>query len=506
MAQDTPPLDSQVTQAREHQLRFIVNVLTFRWRMIAAFTVLAMLVYGAVGVLRHETIRPRFKAQAKVLVTQSFWDRDILKGTSGTPLTPFDAQSLVKRTSLQRLSEKIARTLVQQDILEGRVLSTIATDAEYAAQAAEIQNDLTLTPGDPQSGVITIEVTNWPSKDGAMRIADLAARVFVEEHHQLQLEDDRNTHEAVKKRLQELQQELYKAEAAEWDFKQAMGFQTYTNVGEEMSKIHQELTDKKATKEETQTELAKIESELKANAAQLPEALGNVTDTVVNQMLNELDTLLQEQLTMSIVYTPEYPALKEIEDEIAEKKQAILEAIKKVDEGVGDGTNVWKQRQNLYRQQLDLRLSLTGVGVRMAALQRMLEDLIPKLPELANKNMEYDRLAKDAAHIREQFNKLREREFDIRTALSRESGQVERRESVIASALPIRGVGGVWINFVIGGLVGFVVGFGLAVMLEIMDTSIRSIDDVVNYIGLDVLGTIPKMRFGKPRGTRYSKA
>ena len=506
MAQEAvPSLDQQSAQLREHQLRFIVNVLVLRWRMIASLTVVAALIYGVIGMLRREEIRPRFQAQAKVLVKPSIWDKDILKGTQGTPLTPFDAQAIVKRTSEQRLAEKVARALVQQDIAEGRSLSDISTDDEYSAKAAEILKSLTLTAGDPQSGVITIEVANWPREDEAKRIADLAARVFVEENRQGQIEEDRGTHDAIKKRLQTLQQELYSAEAAEWEYKKRMGFQTYGAVGDELTKIYQELSEKKALKEETQTKLAGIESELKSNATQLPEALGNVTDTVVNQMLNELNNLLEEQLTMSVIYNPAYPGLQEIQDEIAEKKEAVLEAVRKIDEGVGAGTNVWRQRQSLYQQQVDLRLSLTDIEIRMAALQRMIEDLIPKIPELANRNMEYERLAKETEHVRDQFNKLREKEFDVRTALSREMGQVERHESVSASVIPIRGVGGVWTNFLIGGLVGLVVGFGLAVMLEIMDTSIRSIEDVTNYIGLEVIGTIPRMRFGKPKGGRRRK-
>jgi len=503
MAQEAvPSLDQQSAQLREHQLRFIVSVLVLRWRMIASLTVVAALLYGVVGIMRREEIKPRFQAQAKVLVKPSIWDKDTLKGTQGTPLTPFDAQAIVKRTSQQRLAEKVARALVQQDIAEGRSLSDISTDDEYSAKADEILKSLMLTAGDPQSGVITIEVANWPREDEAKRIADLAARVFVEENRQGQLEEDQRTHDAIKKRLQTLQQELYSAEAAEWEYKKRMGFQTYGAVGDELTKIYQELSEKKALKEETQTKLAGIESELKSNATQLPEALGNVTDTVVNQMLNELDNLLEEQLTMSVIYNSAYPGLQEIQDEIAEKKEAVLEAVRKIDEGVGDGTNVWRQRQSLYQQQVDLRLSLTDIEIRMAALQRMIEDLIPKIPELANRNMEYERLAKETEHVRDQFNKLREKEFDVRTALSRETGQVERHESVSASVIPIRGVGGVWTNFLIGGLVGLVVGFGLAVMLEIMDTSIRSIEDVTNYIGLEVIGTIPRMRFGKPKGGR----
>ncbi len=506
MAQDLPPLDQQLTQNREHQLRFIVNVLTLRWRMIAVFTIVAMAVYGSVGLVWRERPVSQFRAEAKVLVTPSPWDKDALKGMGGTPLTPFDAQSLVKRTSLQRLAEKVARAMVQQDIAEGRAWSDVVTEEEFAAKTGEVQSKLALTVPDPQSGVIVIEASNCRSEEEAKRVAEFASRVFVEENHQGQIEEDQKTYEAVQKRLQDLQKELYTAETAEWEYRKAMGFQTYESVGTELNKIHAELSEKKALRDETSTKLAEIESQLKANGQELPEALGNVTDTVVSQMLDELNDLLQQQVTMSVIYNAEYPGLKDIEAEIDEKKQAVLEAVRRIDEGAGPGTNVWRQRQDLYREQIELRMQSTGLDIRMAALQRMIEELIPKIPELANKNMEYDRLAKDAEHVREQFNKLREKEFDIRTALSRESGQVARHESVMASVVPMRGEAmRMWINFVIGGLVGFVVGFGLAVMLEIMDTSIRSIDDVTNYIGLEVIGTIPKMRFGKPKGGRRKR-
>ena len=502
MGQDVPPLDQQAAQARDHQLRFIVNVLTTRWRMIACLTIVAAFIYGAVGLAWRSEPEVRFKAQAKVLVKPSLWDKDALKGMQGTPLTPFDAPAIVKRTSLQRLSDKVARAFIQQDIAEGKALSGISTDEEYGQVAARILNCITLTPGDAQSGVITIEVTNWPREDEAKRIADLTARVFVDENRQGQLEDDARTHDVLRKRLHELQQELYAAETSEWEYKKSMGFETYGAVGDELGKIRQEISEKKALGEETSSKLAEVESELKSNAAQLPEALGSVTDSVVTQMLAELDNLLQEQLTMSVVYNEGYPGLKDIEDEITEKKQAVLEAVRKIDEGTGAGTNVWKLRQGLYQQQMELRVSLTGIQIRVAALQRMLDELIPKIPELANKNMEFERLTKETEHIRDQFNKLREKEFDIRTALNRDSGQVERHESVTASVIPFRGAGGAWTNFLIGGLVGFVVGFGLAVMIEIMDTSIRNIEDVSAYIGLDVIGTIPRMQFGKPKGRR----
>jgi len=504
MVQETPPLDPQQTgQTRDHQLRFVVNVLARRWLMILLITSFGSVALGLYGILRYDNPRGSYSAQAKVLVTQSLWDSDILKSVGGAPLFPVDAQSLVKRHSSQRLAENVARALVQQAVAESLPAAALATEEEYGAKAAELKDMIGVTVEDPQSGVIIIEARNCPSRDEAARIAEFAARVFVEDNRRLRFEEEQKTYEAIRGRLQQLQEELSRAETAEWKFQEEMGFQNYGKAGEELAGIYKQLDQKKTDKEEAAAKLAQIEAQLINVRAQLPEALGSVNDTVVSEMLDELNALLQQQLNMSVDYTPEFPGLQELKDEIAAKKEAILEGIRKLDESAGGGADVWSQRQNLYRRQLELRLELTGIDIQIASLQRTLEGLIPKLPELANKNFEFERLASNSQHIREQFNKLREKEFEIRTALSRENGVVERHESVYASPLPV-GAGRivVWINFVLGAIVGFGAGLALAMIFEMMDTSIKNIEDVNNYIGLEVIGTIPYMRFGKKRGRR----
>ncbi|MCX5771380.1 MAG: polysaccharide biosynthesis tyrosine autokinase [Candidatus Hydrogenedentes bacterium] len=498
MAQDTPPLDPQQTgQTREHQLRFVVNVLARRWLMILLISFFGSVCLGIYGLLKYERPQGTYTAQAKVLVTQSLWDRDVLKSVGGAPLFPVDAQSLVRRSSNQRLAEKVARALIQQAVAQSLPAAALATEEEYAAKAAEIKGMLNIAVEDPQSGVILIEARNCPSRDEAARVAEFAARIFVEDNRQLQVEEEQETHETIRARLQQVQEELSKAETAEWQYKEKMGFETY----DELAGIYRELKDKKADQEKINAQLSEIAAQLTDIRAQLPEALGNVNDNVVTQMITELNDLLKEQLNLSVDYTPEYPGLQELQDEINAKLEAIREGISKVDGSVGDGADIWNRRQYLYQRQLDQRLSLAEIDMRIATLKRALEDLIPKIPELANKNLELERLANDTQHIRDQFNKLREKEFEIRTALNRENGQVERHESVYASPVP---VGGgrivVWMNFVLGGLIGFGAGLALAMMFEMMDTSVKNIEDINNYIGLEVIGTIPYMRFGKGKG------
>ena len=499
MSQDTPPLDPQQTgQAREHQLRFVVNVLVRRWLMILLISFSGSVCLGIYGLIKYDRPQGTYTAQAKVLVTQSLWDRDVLKSVGGAPLFAVDAQSLVKRSSNQRLAEKVARALVQQAVADSLPAAALATEEEYAEKAAEVKGMLNITVEDAQSGVILIEARNCPSRDEAARVAEFAARIFVEDNRQLQVEEEQKTHETIRERLRQFQEELSKAETAEWQYEEKMGFET----SDELSGIIRELKEKRAEKDKINAQLSEIAAQLTDIQTRLPEALGNVNDSVVTQMIAELDDLLKEQLNLSVDYTPEYPGLQELQDEINGKLEAIREGIK-LEDPAGGGADLWSQRKYLYQRQLDLRLSLPEIDMRIATLQRTREELIPKIPELANKNRELETLTNDTQHIRDQFNKFREKEFEIRAALSRENGQVERHESVYASPVP---VGGgrivVWMNFVLGGLIGFGAGLALAMMFEMMDTSVKNIEDINNYIGLEVIGTIPYMKFGKGKGRR----
>jgi len=502
---DIPTAELPPREGRENQLRFVINVGVQRWRLIAAFTVATMLVAGLLGMYRYEAPRGTYGARADVILKPSVWDKDVLRDVGGPSFTPLTPKALIQRTSIETLAEDLVQALVQRDVIGGGPWSRVVTQEEVAEKKAQLLGQLSFLD-DPQSGLIHVEVIGCRTQEEAKDIAEFAARVFVQINHQYRLDEERETHEVAKKRLHELQEALYAAEATEWEFKRNMGFRTYNKVSSEMLAMHDELNEKKATRDEIVAKLAQIEAELDANTQLLPEALGNVTDSVVTELLDELNSLLKEKLEMSVIYQPSFEGIQVLQDTIDEKKQEVLQAVRMLDEGEASGSDVWEIRRQLYRQEMDLRLQLTSIDIRIAALQGMLEEMVPQIPELANNNLEYERLAQETQHIRSQFNKLREREFEIRTALSRSSGQVQRHGTVIPLPHMSPGVAvQTWVNFVLGAGLGFVVGFCLALMLEMMDTSIRSIEDITQFIGLDVIGTIPRMRFGKPKGSKRKR-
>lgn len=505
MSLDTPPLEQAPRQNMDNQFRFVFRVLSDHMTLILLGTLIGAIAFGGMAWFFQDATPERYTAYADVIITPSPWETDMLKDVSGMSLgiTP---KILVERTSKRTLAEETALAMVQRDIANGGALSRIATKEELSEKATDLEGKITLAAMDDKQRV-RIETVNCLSRAEAEDIAEFAARVFLEQNRQIKVKEGEETHRFVLEKIEELQHQLFAAESAEWDFKQKMGFRTYGAVDKDMADMYGELGKLKITRQELEAKLTELNSELTASTSELPQTLGRVSEAVVDQLFQELNVLLQEQLSLSVAFQPTYPVLQELEEDIADKQRAIIDAVEQLDVTGSSGGSIWKRRQEIYRQQVELRLQLTTNEIRIASIERMLEEMIPQIPELANLNLEYEKLARETSSIREQFNKLRDREWKIRTALSQGGGQVERFDPVRqAAAMTLGRHARLWVNFMIGGIAGFVCAMCLALMMEYNDTSIRSIEDVNEYIGLEALGTIPKMRFGRPRGGRRRRA
>jgi capsular exopolysaccharide synthesis family protein len=67
---------------------------------------------------------------------------------------------------------------------------------------------------------------------------------------------------------------------------------------------------------------------------------------------------------------------------------------------------------------------------------------------------------------------------------------VEVLDRAQASLAPIRP--NMWLNCVMGAIVGAILGIGLAFFFEFLDTSIKKVEDIERYLGLPVLGVVAR--------------
>lgn len=499
MSIDIPNIDQSDARPRENnQFRFVWNVLANYWPWLLAGTVLGMIVAAIISVLTYQVRTQEFGAFADLVVKPSQWEKDILSKVGGDPLFTLSPQKLVENTSVRTLAEEAARAMVQAGIAEGSEFGAIVGDDAVQSKAGELAGRLRLS-ADKDAQKVRIEAIGCASQEEANQLAEYAARVFMDQTRRMRLQDEEKLHEYYVNRCSTLREELITAQKAVLEYEKNLGFQTMGSLNEDMAAKFKELNELQITKEEVQTRLEELAGRLASTGAELSEALTQPTDQVVDRLFEEMDELLKERLTKSAVYQPTHPDMVELEEQIAEQQQIILETVKALDSGTAGGSNVWKQRQEVYRQQINLRMQLDSLEVREASLRRMLEEIVPQIPELANKNLEYERLVNERERIHEEFSDSREREFSLRTALDNERGQVERYEPVGALVMPHDIAGRRWVNIAIGAILGFILAFSACLMTEYSDTSIRSVEDVTATVNIEVIGTIPKMKFGAPR-------
>lgn len=499
MASDTAALEQAANQAatRDNQFRFVINVALRRWKLIAFLTITASLAYGVYGLLVFK-LRPQFIGSAQLIVKQSPWERELLRDVGGKPLFPSSPKALVERVSRRGVAEDVTNALIQQDIAEGRAYASIVTAEEFAAKVAEMENLLSIEPI-PDSGIIRI-TAQADDPQTAKRIAELGSRVFIDRNRQFLTDEEEDTHRFVVAKVDSIRAELDKADNALWLYRKDMGFRTKDQVTDQMQKLTQEVINAETTQEEIKAKMANIEQQLRAKNESLPLSIGQIPDTVVANLLEELNKLHTERIQLSVVWQPGQGPLADLEAEIHEKEQAILQAMKEVDSGTAGGRSVLEDRRSLREQYLGLQLQLTSLDIQGATNRKLINELEAMLPALAEKDKEYQNLVRQTEQLRGQLNALLDKEFQISTGLRREQGFIERQGAATAAELPSARQVKPWFSFVIGGFIGLVVGFILAVMFELSDTSIRSIEDVTEYLGLDVIGTIPQMRFGRARG------
>ncbi len=499
MASETAALEQAANQSatRDNQFRFVINVALRRWKMIAIITLIASLVYGVYGMLVFQ-MRPQFVGSAKLTVRQSPWERELLRDVGSKPLFPSSPLAIVERVSRRGVVEDLTNALIQQDIAEGRAFAMVATPEEYAAKVAEIETRLTIEPVQDSA---TIRITaQSDDADAAKRMAELAARVFIDRNRQFLNEEEEDTHRFVVSKLDTIRAELDKADNALWQFRKDMGFRTKDQVTEQMQKLTQEVINSDTAQEEFTAKMTNIEEQLRSKNETLPMQIGQIPDSVVAGLLEELNELHTQRIQLSVVWQPGQGPLADIEAQIAEKEQAILQAMKEVDSGTSGGRSVLEDRRSLREQYLGLQLQLTSMDIQAATNRKLINELESMLPDLAEKDKEYQNLVRQTEQLRIQLTNLLDKEFEIATGLRQEQGSVDRQDMASSAEVPSSRQVKPWFSFVIGGFIGLVVGFILAVMFELSDTSIRSIDDVTEYLGLDVIGTIPQMRFGRARG------
>jgi len=199
-----------------------------------------------------------------------------------------------------------------------------------------------------------------------------------------------------------------------------------------------------------------------------------------------------------------------IEEQLAKletRLEAGEERLRKFDEEVADirmAEPIQKKLIELEFQLASVLQKYTDKHPRVMQLKGQIEGLEKQLGGFSGRDLEYARLVREVEVNKKLYGMLKEKLEEARITEAQKVGDV----SIVNPAIMPRSPVGPQkeMGILIGGIMGLILGVGLAFMSEILDTSIGTIEDVENLLKLPILGVIPSVPSGlKEKNNIFTK-
>lgn len=322
----------------------------------------------------------------------------------------------------------------------------------------------------PGSFAMQIEFTSIDPEKAAL-IANSVADTYIEQRLENKFRATKKLTDWLDKKLAELKKQVDKAETKILDFKAenevVEGVRTIVSA-EQLSVLNSKLVDAKADKAEAEARLNLIK-EAKNDAASLESAPQVINSDLVRNLKLQENALNKRLSELSIRYGPKHPIILQVKNEIEEVQQSIKAEIENIAQSIENEVRYAKARIDVLQE-----------GLEQASGDR-LEDNTSQI--------RLKRLERDAASTQLIFETFLE---SYRRSDKREELQEPEAKIISYAIVPNTPVYPNKILFMsLSAAVSLFLGLAIAILLEKMDNTYRSANQLENSLGFPCYALIP---------------
>ncbi len=308
-----------------------------------------------------------------------------------------------------------------------------------------------------------------PDPELSARVVNVLTEEFIEQNLQGKFDATNRASEFLQKQLEELQIEVETTEQELLDYAHRNNI---VNLSDKETIGRKRLADLSDQLTEAQTQLitdqARFEASQSASLQDFPEGLKNDAIHRLEQRLSEARSRLAG---FSSRYGPEWPPVNETRLEIAELEQQ-LQA---------------EKRQGLTSARQDYELSrdrYEKLGAAVAGQRELVDDL-------NDSSIQYSILAREVSSNKELYEGLLQRLKEAGVAAGLRSSNIriaDAAEPPGSRVTPRRGR-----TLALALILGLFLGTGAIFLLEALDNTLKTPDDVTQHLGLPALGIVPSL-------------
>lgn len=456
------------------EIRDYINVIFKRKYIIAAC---AILVLGVAAYVNYLVITPKYSAQARVLVDQPPRVLMIGERSSYAP-PPLSVETQMKLVKSMDVAERAARILYPR-----------MPRKDVGPFGLGLKNRIQVT-NEPETGIINISVESVNPKECAV-VSNAFADAFEEMSTYFAKSSARDATRFIEQQLRIAEFNLNRKEKAVFDFNQSNGIisldDDLVHINTSISEFEHNMLTEEVKSQELEAKSKSLERVLQDMDMRIYRNPMSMLDsqTIVN-LRQAIETLEVERAVLLQKFKPDHPRVREVETRIKNTTDRLEQQVSEI---VGNRVVVQNQYLDEKQQIIELTTELFLSNIRVKLYGNILARLRTQQMKFPRIQYEYARLLREKEVAEKLYLLLYEKRQQAKIDEVQQDVKVRVFERASPPDQPF------WPNrkknIGVALIFGLFVGIGLAFLLEEMEETVRTSDDVKNYLNLPVLGSIP---------------
>jgi len=458
------------------------------WRR--KWIVIAMFLAAVIGAgLASQLMTPIYEATTTVLVQDG----------GGTQLAFIDGMGMVGKNQNQNYVEILkSRTLAM------RTAQALGFDYDvHSPEFAAFRNSISVQL---VSGTDAIRVkVQHPDPEQAKLRANALVDAFMSLNQEVNTEDARSAREFVGEQLKIVEADLRRAEDELRRFKEE---EKVVAPSEEARAVLSRLSSLENSQAEAQVALDQVERKLaelrRRLEAESPTTISSTTianNPMIMQYRTRLFDLETQLSTAELQYASDHPRITAIRMEIEQVRARMDQEVERTISTETMAIN--PNYQSIVQQVMTLEVEQVALQAKRQAMGELIAEVERSLAGLPSKEVQLSRLIRNQSVLEQMYLLLKNKYEEYRIAEAVKAAGVTVIDRAITPRSPVKPKKK--LNVAIGGFLGVFVGLGLVFVLEFLDTTLKSAEDVERWLELPVLGRIPEVDVRQLRSSRRSR-
>ncbi len=491
-------------EERQVTLHDYLRVL-YRGRWIIA---LAFVVTAVAALVFSFLVSPIYEAKTTIMIEQDGGMQQSLFGVSGFMERETQINNQVEILKSRTLAEEVLAWLQRsgeadrfsliRDLAEG-------TTEDDAVQA--LRDNLTIVPL-RETDIIEIKY-RAPSPQEAAHIANGFAKQYYQRDLELSRGEISEVRQFLKEQLVNIQEALDLSEEQLRQFKEeekvvALSEETEALV-KQLAEFEGLYNEAATSRDAAQKRLDYLRGELSKTRSTMVEDITQISSPLIQELRQEISSL--EAIRAGFIargYNEDFDKMMEIQSQIEKTKNKMKEEAAKLISRDMAPENPLVYTQDLIDRILSLQIEVSSLNAKASALNAIVREYEAKLQLLPEKSLQLARLERAAKVNENIYLMMREKYEEVRITEAGQIGMVRVIDNAREPLYPIRPKKK--LNLILGAIIGLGLGIGITLLVDVLDDSLKSIEDIERLTGLRVLGSIPEIRTEEKKKTRSKPA